>query len=431
MRILLVTPYLPHPQVEHGGGQAIRGLLRALGRRHECLVVSLLRPGEDHLVAATAAQGFQLRTVPFLDQRATGWHRLRLAGDRVLALGRVCRDRYPYYVAKYRQRALCQAVTAAARDFEPAVIQVEYLQLGYLLRDLRRWLAAQPATAARGSAPAPRLILSSHEMSSLPRRRRAAQASWLGRHWLLAAANAWDRLARDASGWADATLCVTDQDRALLAAAGGRRLVTVPLGIEPVPAPAGPPSTGPPRILFLGSFQHQPNRSAATLLCERIWPQASPQLAGWELVLAGAGSDTFLASGPGPVPGVRALGFVADLAALLHGSRLLAAPLTEGGGIKIKILEAMAHGLPVVTTPIGAEGIVSRQDDLVWWADDPARFTEVLVAAAQDPAGSAARAERARMHVERCFGWEAVVRRLEAVYRGDVDDQSAAGGPSG
>ena len=413
MRILLVTPYLPHPEVAHGGGQAIRGQATALARRHDCTVISLLRPGEERHVEAAAAQGFALRTVPFVDRQARGLARLGLLSRRVAALGRVARDRYPLYAAKYHDASLERTVIAAAAALRPDVIQVEYLQLAYLLRRLRCWRDALPA-----AEPGPRLILSSHEVSSLPRRRRAAVAGPGQRRWLLVVAGAWDRLARDASDWADATLCVTDQDRALLATAGGHNLVTVPLGIAVPPRlPVTDPAT-PPRILFLGSFAHGPNRSAADVLCRRLWPGIAPRLPGWELVLAGAGSREFLAGIGNTGAPVRALGFVNDLSRVLADSRLLAAPLLEGGGIKIKILEAMAHGLPIVTTPIGAEGIVTREDDLVWWADDADAFPAALLAAASDPQAAAERAARAHRHVAEHFSWDAVCARLEPIYRG-------------
>jgi glycosyltransferase involved in cell wall biosynthesis len=141
------------------------------------------------------------------------------------------------------------------------------------------------------------------------------------------------------------------------------------------------------------------------------------RLPGWELVLAGPGSDEFLARSPAPVDGVRATGFVDDLTELFRASGIFAAPLTEGGGIKIKILEAMARGIPVVTTPIGAEGIAERDQDLVAWANDPESFADALVKTAQRPADAMRRAERARRHVEEHFSWDAVVRRLETVYR--------------
>ncbi len=80
---------------------------------------------------------------------------------------------------------------------------------------------------------------------------------------------------------------------------------------------------------------------------------------------------------------IRGLGYVDDLGELF--AKLFAdffAPLTEGGGIKIKILEAMGRGLPVVTTPIGAEGITDASDDTLWLAPDIAAFPAQALAAA-------------------------------------------------
>jgi len=418
MRILIVSPYLPHSRIGHGGGTAVRDLIRELSRRHEVCLVSLLRPGEAELTDEIAT-GVTVETVPFRDRGVRGPGRLLLAAGRLAALGRAIGTGRPYYVAKYANRALARRTIACAARFQPDAIQVEYLQLADVLRALRRWRDGLPPTA-----PRPRLILDSHELGSLPRRRRAEAAAGPRRAALLIEAAAWDRLARQASIWADTTVCVTAQDLALYRAAGGRNLVTVPLGIDTRALRPEVAPVDPPQILFVGSFQHPPNRSAAQLLCDRIWPAVRSQLPGWRLVLAGPGSDAFLASRTRPLAGVSALGFVADLAPVFRASRLFAAPLFEGGGIKIKILEAMARGLPIVTTPIGAEGITSRADDLVIWAESVDEFAAALVAAAEDPTGATARAARARSHVERHFSWEAVTRRLERIYRGDTDPDS-------
>jgi glycosyltransferase involved in cell wall biosynthesis len=413
VRILIVTPYLPHARVGHGGGTAVRDLIAALARRHEVAVVSLLRSGEEAQLASVRALGVTVQPVRFLDRGARGRDRWRLAAARLAATARAILTGRPYYVAKYAHRDLARTAIAAAAAFRPHVIQVEYLQLASCLRDLQRW---------RGSVrpqPCPRLVLDSHELGSLPRRRRARTAPWPQRWLLRAEAAAWDRLARDASRRADTTLCVTEQDRRLYEQAGGRDLVTVPLGVDTRGLAAERDPDAPPRVLFVGSFQHPPNRDAARLLCERIWPAVSPRLPGWRLVLAGRGSDAFLADLARAPEGVEATGFVDDLTPLFRSSRIFAAPLTEGGGIKIKILEAMARGIPVVTTPIGAEGITGREDDLVGWAEDPPSFAETLVHTAHHPAEAVERAGRARAHVEEHFSWEAVVGRLERIYAGD------------
>ncbi len=412
MRILIVTPYLPHARVGHGGGTAVRDLTAALAKHHEVELVSLLRPDEAAYLGSVHDLGAAVHPVPFLDRTARGARRVPLVLSRAGALGRSLVTGHPYYTAKYANGDLARTAIAAACAFQPDVIQVEYLQLAHCLRALRRWRDRHHPD------PAPRLILDSHELGSLPRRRRAATAGWPRRSWLHAEAASWDRLARDASSWADTTLCVTDQDRDLYREAGGQNLVTVPLGVDTGGLPCQRDADMPPQVLFVGSFQHPPNRDAAHLLCTRIWPTARPRLPGWELVLAGPGSDNFLAGLPTPPDAVRATGFVDDLTGLFRASGIFAAPLTEGGGIKIKILEAMARGIPVVTTPIGAEGITDREDDLVTWAEDPDDFVEKLVATAQQSVAAADRAERARRHVVEHFSWDAVVQRLEKVYTG-------------
>ncbi|HOX26595.1 MAG TPA: glycosyltransferase family 4 protein [Candidatus Krumholzibacteria bacterium] len=414
MRILVVSPYFPHPHVGHGGGTAVRSLIQELARRHDVRVVSLLRPGERGLAAAAADLGVPIETVGFPDRTARGLERAALVAGRLQAIGRALVTGRPFYVAKYENAELARRTIACAESFAPDAVQVEYLQLAGLLRRLRRWRDERPA-----GAPRPRLILDSHEFASLPRRRRAAAAAWPQRAYWLAEAAAWDRTARQASTWADTTICVTEQDRALYQAVGGSAVVTVPLGVDTRRLRAERAPVDPPRVLFVGSFQHPPNRAAARLLCERIWPAVVAELPGWRLVLAGPGSDTFLA-GMRPRPrGVAATGFVDDLAPLFRESRLFAAPLFAGGGIKIKILEAMARGIPVVTTPIGAEGITSGPDGLVWWAETPEAFVTALIAAAHAPAEAARRADRARDHVARHFSWESVVDRLERLYRGE------------
>lgn len=411
MRILIVTPYLPHPNIGHGGGTAVRQLVSALAQRHDVTVLSLLRPGEQDLVAATRGLGVSLETVPFLDQAARGRDRALLIGQRLGSLTRALATREPYYVAKYAGSALAAAARRIITTFDPDIVQVEYLQLAHVLRDLRRW------RTTNGPTTRPYLVLDSHEYSALPRRRRAAEAGWVRRTLLRREAAAWDRLARRASRWADTMLCVTDQDRQLFTAAGAVNLATVPLGIDTPPFAREHTAAIPAQALFLGSFEHPPNRAAANLLCKRIWPAVDARLDGWQLLLAGPGSNRFLEELRPRPANVRALGYVADLDELFRRCRLFVAPLFEGGGIKIKILDAMARGIPVVTTPIGAEGITTADADHIGWATDVEEFVEAIIDAAESPKSGDERARRARLHIVDHFSWPAVVTRLETIYR--------------
>lgn len=417
MRIMVLSPYLPHRHVGHGGGTAVRGLLRYLAFRHEVTIISLARPGEPELLSEVAELGVEVVPLPFVDRRARGRARIALAGERVRAWARSLRSRYPFYVEKYWSPRLSRQVIAAVARFRPEAIQIEYLQLALLCRDLRRWRDDLPLPAHGRSGP--RLVLNTHELGSLPRRRRAtASRRRATRTYYRAEAAAWERLQRDATYWADTTLCVTDQDRDLLAAQGGRNLCSVPLGMD-VEAiqPAWEP-TAPDKFLFVGSFAHRPNRIAAKFLVDKVWPRVAQYTPSGQLLLAGRGSRAFIGALGEGGQRIVALGYVEDLTALFRECRLFIAPLAEGGGIKIKILEAMARGIPVVTTPIGAEGIVDPAEGALFLAEADATFAESMIEALQAPSECRRRAVAARRIIELRFSWSAITEKLTRIYEG-------------
>ena len=417
MRILVLSPYLPHRHVGHGGGIAVRGLLTYLARRHNVTLAALVRPGERDFLSDVTKLGVEVVPYPFADRKSRGLARTRLVASRAWALGRSLRSRYPYYVEKYWSRSLSRQILATAAALRPDAIQIEYMQLAPYCRDLRRW--RNSLTQVSPELPRPRLVLNSHELGSLPRRRRAAMASSvLQRVPLLFEARAWERLQVDATQWADTTLCVTDQDQILLQAMGGQHCQCVPLGMDTEviqPVWQAPNST---KFLFVGSFDHGPNRTAAQFLVDNVWPIVTQYVSSGRLLLAGRGSEEFLRAHGNVPPEIEALGYVDDLGTLYRECRLFVAPLAEGGGIKIKILEAMAHGIPVVTTPIGAEGIVDPSEEALWIAEPDTTFAGAILHTLQTPAECQHRAIKARQLIENRFSWFSITERLTTIYGG-------------
>ena len=417
MRILVLTPYLPHCRVGHGGGTAVRGLLSWLARRHEVTAACLVRPGESDLVDEVRALGVAVESLPFADRAAAATARGPLFRDRAAAAGRALVSGYPFYVEKYWTPALASHLRAVVARCRPEAIQIEYLQLSLHCRDLSRLR----------TEPRPRLILNTHELGSLPRERRAElAASPLERALARSEASRWRRLQVDACGWADQTLCVTPQDRALLAAMGGTRLSIVPLGMDlEAVRPDWAPAPDTCRILFVGSFGHGPNRSGARLLLDGIWPRVRRTWPGATLELAGRGSEEFVADRGGSdhwsAQGVTALGYVDDLGPVFRRCNAFAAPLTEGGGIKIKVLEALARGVPVVTTAVGAEGIAAADGTALLVAPADADFADALLRVAGDRTLAGHLAQGGRRLMEERFGWAAITDRLSRIYAGHTD----------
>jgi glycosyltransferase involved in cell wall biosynthesis len=127
-------------------------------------------------------------------------------------------------------------------------------------------------------------------------------------------------------------------------------------------------------ILFVGAFRHPPNIDAVRFLVDQIFPLIRERVRNVQLLIAGSGMPQAIRSIS--APGVRMLGYVEDLNPLLKSCRAFVAPLRYGAGLKGKIGMAMAAGLPVVTTSVGAEGIDIGKEDLLFVGDDPAEFAD-------------------------------------------------------
>jgi glycosyltransferase involved in cell wall biosynthesis len=140
----------------------------------------------------------------------------------------------------------------------------------------------------------------------------------------------------------------------------------------------------PGRALFFGSLWYPPNTQALEWLLE-AWPAVRQRVPGAILSVAGRGAPPALAAKAAQTQGVELLGFVPDLKALLRGAALAVIPLLQGGGTKIKTIEAMAAGLPILASPIAAEGLALEDGVHAVLREPGAGFVEALAAMIQDP----------------------------------------------
>jgi polysaccharide biosynthesis protein PslH len=157
---------------------------------------------------------------------------------------------------------------------------------------------------------------------------------------------------------------------------GGASLAVVPNGFQPVARilQHHPTQLGPLRLLFVGTFGYFPNVDAALFLCREVLP-ALRRLTDREIQidLVGSGSKTAMAGFPRRAE-VKLHDFVQDLAPLYEAADVAVVPLRAGGGTRIKILESFAHGVPVVTTSLGAEGIDAADGVHLLFADNAEDF---------------------------------------------------------
>lgn len=174
---------------------------------------------------------------------------------------------------------------------------------------------------------------------------------------------------------ADVTVVVSQAERMVVESLGARATVVIPTMQRPIDDPPGYAERA--GLLFVGSFDHEPNVDAALYLAREIVPRLRERA---PLRLAIVGSN--------PPPQIRALqrdgidvrGFVSDLGPLLRGARIALAPLRFGAGLKAKITQSFGYGLPVVATSIAAEGFDDVARAAMAIADGPDAFADAILA---------------------------------------------------
>jgi len=178
----------------------------------------------------------------------------------------------------------------------------------------------------------------------------------------------------------------------------------------------------PLTMLFLGSWRHDPNRVAVDWFVRHVLPLVLAEEPGAKLVIAG--------SDPPPehtyadhAANMQMLGYVEDVRDALARYAIFVCPILSGSGVRVKLLEAFAAGMPVVSTLVGAEGLARKDGEFCALADDPAEFASHVIALLRDPERAAAMAVRARAEVEANWDMAAITRRLVESYRDLVKEK--------
>ena len=178
-------------------------------------------------------------------------------------------------------------------------------------------------------------------------------------------------------------------------------------------------------VLFIGAYSYGPNIVAAEYLVREVWPRLAKMCPKARLLIAGPGHEA-IPSLQNPPAGVEFLGFVSDLDALYRRTRVVCCPIQTGGGTRIKILEAASYGIPVVSTPVGAEGIDLVPDTEIVLSNNATDFAKACAELLADHVRAHRIGSAARKRVRALYTHDAVVSRIRAILARDsiygVDD---------
>src|SRR2546425_102502 len=342
MNILIVTPSPPVLHM-HGGGVRMFHNIRILAQKHSVRVLSFVESDEELEL---------LKSVEPICESVTAIKRVPDLGAHWFSLA-------PFMVREFWTPAMHQAVDDAIRLKKIDVLQCEYLQMAQYKRagvfSILTILETYSDNAYRvfqtATGAIEKLRLFSRWMSML--------------NYEISMCNAFDRV-----------VTMTKDDAAYLRSyAHHANICAIPIGVDAEyfqPAPNSAPAL-PIQIVFLGNFRHPPNVEAAEFLLEEI----APHFPSIEFVIAGSYLPDVLRK----TLNAAFPGYVADTRQLFHSTNtIFAAPLFSGTGQRVKLLEAFAMGVPVITTSVGAAGfpIVNRQQAII--ADTTEEFRAAVAA---------------------------------------------------
>jgi len=261
----------------------------------------------------------------------------------------------------------------------------------------RHYIAVGYIDMVRTWAPRARIVFDTVDLHYL-REQRLAELEQSAQLAAAAAATREQELGIIAK--ADITLVVSPVEQELLAVEAPGADVRVLSNIhEPRPDPQ--PWAERAGLIFVGGFRHPPNVDAINWFVAEVWPAVRARLPQVELSVVGSNMPAAIRDLD--VEGVRVLGYVRDIDPLLDAARISIAPLRYGAGVKGKVNQAMAFGLPVVATPMAAEGMGLRDGEELLIADSAQDFADAIVRLYGDEALWQRLAEGGRDNVRRRF----------------------------
>jgi glycosyltransferase involved in cell wall biosynthesis len=392
MKILFAHKQILFPR-DTGGKIRVLNLLRHLAGWHEVVYLCDLRPGDERYLPQMEALGLRVEGVAKEDSRRRS---SRYYGEAVLNL----LSPHPFTIARNFDPALKARAEALVRDEPFDCLICDTIQMALNVVDLR----------------VPARILFQHNVESrLLERHAGHDPTWLRRRYMAAQHRKMGRFEADYGARFDAVIAVSEPDRRAFERDYGWhqvRAIDTAVDLEYF-RPSGRHERAD-RVVFVGSMDWMPNQDGVRFFLDEVWPRIRDRRPGATFHVVGRNPPAALRRRSG-MDGVEVVGTVPDVRPHLEKAAVVVVPILVGGGTRLKIYEAMAMGKAVVSTTIGAEGLVYTPGEHLLVADAPAAFAEAVVTLLEAPQPRGRLGESARRLVNDCFSAETVARQFESI----------------
>lgn len=386
---MAVTSQVPWP-LDRGGHLRTFHLLKGLAKElRVTLIAGAMQPVDLNPFESV---GIVLRPVTI--PKASSWREMpRAAWCGIQGIPYVC-------FGRHNRAAVRSALEQELASNSPRVLYLDHLD------------SLQYASTASQTV---RIVIDLHNVYSQLIERNASERGAAAAMYLRREASLLAHAERRAVETADALFAVSEADRKYFQRCGPAPVHVVPNGVACewyADLPIGLRS-GPPVLLYIGALSWGPNAAAAEFLVQRVLPSVRSSFPDAVLKIIGRRPSEAL-RGMGRQPGVTILEDVDDVRPHLRAAHVAVVPLESGGGSRLKILEAFAAGVPVVSTPIGAEGldVTSGEHLIIADRDDLASAVARLLSA---PKVADTLAHNARGLVRQRYDWTSVAAAAAAI----------------
>jgi len=392
MKILLLTQVLPYPP-DSGPKVKTYNMIKFISQNHDLTLVSFVRGDQSSEVEHL--RQFCRAVYPVPIRRSRFMDGLAVINSLVTST--------PWFMARDDRREMRATLASLCAKEKFDIVHADQLNM------------AQYARRIPGAA----WVLDAHNAVWLLYRRLAqtTQNSWVR----LALEREW-RLLKQYEGAVcrtfDAVLTVSEADKTALeeASEGKGNLMVAPIAVDPEAIPLISRAAQADHILHIGTMFWPPNVDGVLWFLREIYPLIQRDRPDVCFDIVGARPPKEITDFSSAAAGVTVTGYVKEPGEYLKKTGVMVVPLLAGGGMRVKILEALAEGLPIVTTSIGCEGIAVENGRHLLVADSPQEFAKATLRLLADRAFANTLARNGRELIEKTYDFHSAYRPVNLVY---------------
>jgi len=391
MKILFATLLLPHPYADHASSFTVFKMIRHLSERHEVSLVSFVRTEEE--------RGYVKDLRPYCKRVET----VLLPQDAFMKYRVMAKlfSMVPMAVSSCYSREMKDAIHSLVSENAFDIVQIEYAPMGQYIYDIK-------------DVPA---VINVHDLISVAAKKISASLGFSRKkfEWFIDSLVSSSYEAGLYRQFSKVIAISESVKKQLLACNPSMNISVISPGVDIPDIQRSYPRDMGLRLIFMGAMWRYENIEAVLSFYHSAFARIRGEVPDVKLCIAGgAPSDEIkkLAADTS----VTVTGFVDDILPYYIESDISVAPMHIGGGVQCKILDAMAAGLPVVTTSQGNEGICAVHEKDIVVADTPESFAERTIELIKSSELRKKISHNAINFVRNNFGWDQAIERLEAVY---------------